>query len=77
MAAHGECRNGMLCLLYANTCVYNYILCIIIHVLIFIDMNKTHCTTTTIIPKPHFSLVVAVLTCCISLFWLNLTLLAC
>ena len=47
MAAHGECRNGILsrCLLYANTCVYNYILCIIIHVLIFIDMNKTHCTT--------------------------------
>ena len=21
MAAHGECRNGILCLLYANTCV--------------------------------------------------------
>ena len=30
-----------------NACVYNYILYIIIHVLIFIDMNKTHCTTTT------------------------------
>ena len=26
--------------------LYRFLLCIIIHVLIFIDMNKTHCTTT-------------------------------
>ena len=30
----------------ANTCMQNYILCIIIHVLIFIDMNKMHCRPT-------------------------------